>query len=212
MTRILKKPEERKAEILNVAAELFQTKGYEATTTADILEKAGIARGTLYYYFKSKDEVMDAVIERRIDEQIRNLMPIVQDSQCNALEKLKRIIYENRKMNADNEEMVDYLHTPENIVMHQKSLTQAIKKYAPVLSKIIRQGVEEKLFQTEYPLELAEFLLVGMNFLLDLSIFNWSQEELKTRIHALTDILETTLRAEKGSFEFFTEFAQEIKN
>jgi AcrR family transcriptional regulator len=210
MVRIVKAPEERKAEIMDAAECLFETKGYEETSINDILQKIGIAKGTFYYYFKSKDEIMNAVIDRNIERQIQSLLPIVEDDHCNAMEKLRRIIYENRRMNAENEEMLDYLHQPENIVMHQKSLIQAVQKFAPVFSKIIRQGVAEKLFQTDYPLELAEFLLVGMNFLFDPSIFPWSREEFMTRVHTLTDILETTLRAEKGSFDFFKGLAQEI--
>jgi AcrR family transcriptional regulator len=210
MVRIVKDPKERKAEIMDTAERLFETKGYEETSVNDILQEIGIAKGTFYYYFKSKDEIMDAVIERNIDRQIQGLITIVEDKQCNALEKLRRIIYENSKMNLENEEMLDYLHKPENIVMHQKSLVQAVQKFAPVLSKIIRQGIEEKLFQTDYPLQLSEFLMVGMNFLFDPSIFPWSREELITRMQTMADIFETTLRAKKGSFDFFRVFAQEM--
>jgi AcrR family transcriptional regulator len=210
MARVVKNPEERKAEIMDMAEHLFETKGYEATSVNDILQEIGIAKGTFYYYFKSKDEIMNAVIERNIERQIQNLLPIVEDNHFNAVEKIRQILYENRKANAANEEMLDYLHKPENIVMHQKSLIQAVQKFAPVFAKIIRQGIAEKLFQTDYPLELAEFLLVGMNFLFDPSIFPRSREEFIARMHTLADILETTLRAEKGSFDFFRIFAPEM--
>lgn len=56
--------------------------------------------------------------------------------------------------------------------MHQKSLVDVVQKFAPLIAKIIRQGVTEKLFQTKYPLELAEFILVGMNFLFDYCHFS----------------------------------------
>ncbi|MCH5250603.1 MAG: helix-turn-helix transcriptional regulator, partial [Lachnospiraceae bacterium] len=51
--------EERKKEILDIAEELFTTKGYDKTSTTDILERVGIARGTMYYHFKSKEEILD---------------------------------------------------------------------------------------------------------------------------------------------------------
>ena len=57
----------RKNEILDVAAELFVLKGYDKTSTGDILEKTGIARGTLYYHFKSKEELLDALVDRIVD-------------------------------------------------------------------------------------------------------------------------------------------------
>ncbi len=202
MTRVLKEPEERRAEIMDVAQELFQAKGYEATTISDILEKAGIARGTFYYYFKSKDEIMDAVIERRIGEQNQALIPIVDNDNLDAVAKIRQIIVETRKMNLENKDILEYLHQPENIVMHQKSLVQGVRKFTPLVTQIIRQGIDEGQFHTEYPMELTEFLLVGMNFLFDPSIFPRSQEEYLARMRALTDILETTLRAQKGSFDF----------
>lgn len=208
MVRIMKDPEERKAEIMDTAERLFKTKGYEETSVNDILQVIGIAKGTFYYYFKSKDEIMDAVVERSIERRVQYLLPIVEDPHVSALDKLKRIIHENQIMNDENVEMLDYLHKPENIVMHQKSLIQAVQRFSPVLAKIICQGIEERLFQTDYPLELAEFLMVGMNFLFDPSIFAWSREELMTRMNALADIFETTLRAGKGSFDFFRVFSR----
>ena len=61
--RISKEYDERKNEILDTAERLFHTKGYEKTTINDILKEVNIAKGTFYYYFKSKEEVMDALIE-----------------------------------------------------------------------------------------------------------------------------------------------------
>ena len=62
--RVVKKAEERRNEILDAADELFGQKGFDGTSTKDILEKVGIARGTLYYHFKSKEDIMDALIDR----------------------------------------------------------------------------------------------------------------------------------------------------
>jgi AcrR family transcriptional regulator len=210
MTRIVKKPEERKTEILDAAEKLFHTKGYEATTISDIIAKAGIARGTVYYYFKSKDEIMDAVIERSIVNQIESLMPIVNKQNLDAVAKIKQIITENSKMNLANQDMLDYLHQPQNVTMHQKSLVQGVRKSAPVIAQIIQQGVDEGQFKTEYPLELAEIILVGISFLFDPSIFPRSRAEYLTRMRALADVFETTLRADQGSFDFLPLLAEEI--
>ena len=62
--RIVKEAEERKEEILDVAERFFATKGFDNTSTNDILKEVGIARGTLYYHFKSKEDILDGVIER----------------------------------------------------------------------------------------------------------------------------------------------------
>ena len=62
--RTVKEAEERKNEILDVAERLFGTKGFDNTSTSDILNEVGIARGTLYYHFKSKEDILDAMIDR----------------------------------------------------------------------------------------------------------------------------------------------------
>lgn len=210
MVHELKEPEIRRAEILDVAEELFNTKGFDVTTTGDILQKAGIARGTLYYHFKSKDEILDAVIEREINRQIEALKPIIHDHRLDALEKIKQLFF-HQQNNQENEKMLEYLHHPENLVMHHKSLIQGVRKLAPVIAEIIQQGINEEMFHNEHPLELTEFLLVGMNFLFDTSIFSWSPDQLGIRMQTLADILETSLRTEKGSFGFLILPAQETQ-
>ena len=62
--RIVKTAEERKNEILDVAEELFAEKGYDNASTNDIIARIGIARGTLYHHFSSKEEILDAIVDR----------------------------------------------------------------------------------------------------------------------------------------------------
>lgn len=68
--RIVKEYEERRKEILETAERLFLKKGYTKTTVNDILKEIGIAKGTFYHYFKSKEEVMDEIIMRIIKEDV----------------------------------------------------------------------------------------------------------------------------------------------
>lgn len=65
--RVVKEAEARRNEILDAAEILFTGKGYAKTTIIDILEAVGIAKGTFYYHFKSKEEVMDAIIDRIVE-------------------------------------------------------------------------------------------------------------------------------------------------
>ena len=66
--RIIKDADVRKNEILDAAADLFNSDGFDGTTISAIIEKAGIARGTIYYHFKSKEDILDALIDRRNTE------------------------------------------------------------------------------------------------------------------------------------------------
>ena len=77
--RVVKKPEVRKAEILDAAETLFYTKGYLHTTIIDILESVNIAKGTFYYYFPSKEDVMDAIVMRYIEREVERATAIAEE-------------------------------------------------------------------------------------------------------------------------------------
>lgn len=205
MPRILKDPEVRKNEIMDTAWELFNSKGYEKTSVLDILEKAGIAKGTLYYYFKSKEEILDAVINRTLDEGAARLEVIISGNSMNAVEKIKAVVLNGLKETESEEHVLEYLHREENSIMHLKLLVQTIYKFTPVISKIIDQGIEEGLFKTRYPVQVTEFVMVISSFLLDPSIFPWSKEQYMLKLKALEDMLETMLRCGEGTFGFMSE-------
>jgi AcrR family transcriptional regulator len=65
--------EERAGELLAAATELLLTRGYAGTTMADISAAAGVARGNVYWYFKSKDDIFAAVMDRMLSREIRTL-------------------------------------------------------------------------------------------------------------------------------------------
>ena len=62
----MKKGEKRKMELLQIAYRLFLTRGYENTSVDGIIEEAGIAKGTYYYYFESKEQMLEEVIDMMI--------------------------------------------------------------------------------------------------------------------------------------------------
>ena len=65
--------EERAGDLLAAATELFLAKGYDKTTMADISAAAGVARGNVYWYFDSKDDIFAAVMDRMLGREIRTL-------------------------------------------------------------------------------------------------------------------------------------------
>jgi AcrR family transcriptional regulator len=81
----MKAPEERKNELMDIALEFFFTKGFENTTIGDIVKKAGVAQGLFYYYFNSKNDILDAAINRYIDKLIKSLEDIKLEIDLNPL-------------------------------------------------------------------------------------------------------------------------------
>ncbi len=102
--RIVKEYEERRKEILETAERLFLTKGYTKTTVNDILKEIGIAKGTFYHYFKSKEEVMDEIIMRIIKEDVTKAKRIVSNPDIPVLDKLFKILMEQSPKSGDVKE------------------------------------------------------------------------------------------------------------
>lgn len=203
--RVIKDPEERKSEILDAAEMLFTSKGYAKTTINDILNEVGIAKGTFYYYFKSKEEVMDAIIMRAINAEVAAAKEIAANPGIPALHKLFQILMMQRtEKGGSKEKMIEQFHQPNNAEMHQKSKVQSILHFTPILTEVVEQGVEENVFATDYPQEITEFLLVS-SFIFDEGLFDWQPAELLRKAEAFVYVMEIVLGAEKGSFDFMYE-------
>lgn len=200
--RITKNADERRNEIVDVAEKLFKSKGYAHTTIEAIIQEIGIAKGTFYYHFASKADVMNAVVMRIVDRMVADAMRIVKDDQLTAPEKLSYIIMGEISQTSDNDDMIEELHQVDNAQIHQKSLVESITHLTPVFTQVIEQGIEEGYFYTSYPQETVEFLLVSSQFLFDEGIFTWSKEELQQKALAFTSIMENVLNAEEGSFTY----------
>ena len=117
--RIVKEATERKNEILDAAAVLFMKKGFDNTSTNDILDAVGIARGTLYHHFKSKEEVMDALIDRQMEKILSAARQAAADLSVPVEERIIRTITALH-IGEEGSPMTEHLHKPQNALMQQK--------------------------------------------------------------------------------------------
>lgn len=210
--RIVKEYEERRKEILETAERLFITKGYTKTTVNDILKEIGIAKGTFYHYFKSKEEVMDEIIMRVIKEDVAKAKVIVSNPNIPVLEKLFRILMEQSPKSGDvKDKMIEQFHQPNNAEMHQKSLVQSIIHLSPVLAEVLEQGIEEGIFSTSYPQETIELLLSSAQVIFDEGLFQWKPEEMMRRVKAYIKMMEVSVGAKEGSFDYMMEVLMKQK-
>lgn len=197
--RIVKKPEERRDEILDAAEELFGRKGFDGTSTNDILERVGIARGTLYYHFKSKEDIMDALIERYNVRLIAAAQEIAADKSIPVIERIIRVVMSLNVSGGGGEEIKEHIHKPQNALMHQKIQKVIIKGVAPILAGVIREGIEQGMFNTPFPFECMEMVVVYANTVFDDDMMDVTHEELASRIQAFIFNVERLLGAESGS-------------
>ena len=199
--RIVKEAAERKKEILDAAAELVAAKGYEETSTGDILARVGIARGTLYYHFKSKEEILDALIERMNGTLIAEAEKVAKDQQLPVVERIVRTIM---SLNMDTgetsigHEVLQEVHKPQNALMHQKMQQRLLDGVVPVLAGLVEEGNAQGVFHVKYPRETTEMLVLYPVTIFD-DCFSQTPEQQKNRVQAFIHNTEILLGAEEGS-------------
>ena len=163
MGRIVKDPDVRRNEILNVAQQLFYSKGYEQTAVRDIINQVGIAKGTFYHYFNSKEELLDALVDHLLQQVTAVVRPMVNDPQVCALEKLQQLFAQTTALKLENRALIETLlrvwYKDENAIMREKMKAASLEYIAPLFTSIVQQGVAEGVFDTPYPNEIGGVIL-----------------------------------------------------
>ena len=203
--RIVKEADERKNEILDTVASLFAEKGYNETSISDIIDKVKIARGTVYYHFKSKEDILDALIKRISSRFMNAAKKIAEDKSIPVFERLLNtmmtLVTGSNIENRQNEYLLKHIHKPQNALMHQKIHDLMLKSMPPILTGIIEDGIREGLFNTPYPYESLEMVTAHIIMVFDYNYMPYlSQEEQMKRIHAFIFNMERLLGVKSGSF------------
>lgn len=196
--RIVKEAEERKNEILDVAERLFGSKGFDNTSTNDILNEIGIARGTLYYHFKSKEDILDAMIDRTIGRLAAGARSLANQRELPVLQRLAMMIQALNISGEWGDKLIEQLHKPQNALMHQKMQDRLLAEMNPLLTALIEEGIAQGICRTDYPAEVAEMTFLYANTAFD-GLMEYSEAERRRKAEAFIYNVERLLEMEKGS-------------
>lgn len=125
---------------------MFVSKGYDATSVSDIMKTVGIAKGTLYYHFSSKEEILDALIARIVERMVERANKILAAPNLSVPQKMVGIILEMNITSNGEGEIIKTLHHPQNALFHQKSYRLSVQRICPILTEVVKEGIEEGLF------------------------------------------------------------------
>ena len=149
--------------ICDAAYDLFLTHGYDRTSIQSIIDAVGIAKGTFYYHFRSKEDLLDALTERLITVAMAQMRPILDDETLGAIAKFNKAFSQVGLWKLRHKRLfMDLLHTmtdPANAVLQARMTRASLKAMQPVLVQIIRQGVAEGVFHVDHPEPIARALL-----------------------------------------------------
>lgn len=152
----------------------------------------------MYYHFKSKEDILDAMIARLLDETIRKAEKIALDESMPVLERLTKTVLASNVDTKTGDMILEQVHKPQNALMHDKMQEILISRLVPLFVKIVEDGMAQDLMYTEYPRDTMEMLLMYANTVFDDSI-QYEEEEKQRKVLAFISNSEILLHMEKGS-------------
>ena len=194
MARIAQDPEVRRRAILDAAEKLFEQKGFQRTTISDIAQAMNVAQGMLYYYFKSKEELLGALVHRQVvvvmaetkqkpdfasgtpQQKIGMMMSALLSSACAHDSVLLRALFDER--NAHIRDRVN------------RQIEQSI---SASLRAIIEEGVQGGFFQVVDTEAVLEFVLHLGEIMIEAVHARRSEEQLTLRLKLVDQMLDALL-------------------
>ncbi len=174
-----KYPEETVNRILDVAGHLFMEKGYEHTSIQDIIDNlGGLSKGAIYHHFKSKEEILDAVTDRIMEESNRKLTGIPKRKDLNGIEKLRTLFKSSLCRPAQDEMFQVAPSFYNNPRLLASLLYETIELTGPeYIQPIIEEGIADGSIVAAHPKQLAELISLVANIWINPMIFDSSVEE-----------------------------------
>lgn len=201
--KTVKEGEERRREILVAARELFVKKGYDQTSVNDILKIVDIAKGTFYYYFTSKEEVLEAIILDIVEEGAWRAEKILEDKSNPLVNRIMLAIMAQAPEFEGSDEIKEELHKVENAKLERLYLRAMLKRMTLVLQEPVLEGIEQGIFHMEYPTECIESLLLLGHMMFDCDVFEWNRKDYPRKVEAFLFNAEKILGTTEGQLRVF---------
>lgn len=178
--------------IINAATKVFARYGYHQTQVSKIAREAQVADGTIYLYFKSKEDILISLITEKLGEMVALVEEKVAQQQA-VEEKLKTLITLHFSYMAEDPDlaMVTQLELRQlelrqlNPLIREK-ISEVLKRHLRVIDHIIQSGIEQKVFRPDLDPLLARYMIFGT---LDETITSWLMKEQKFNLLSKVDAL-----------------------
>ena len=195
----------KREQILDAMQELMGSSNVQAISVSDIAQKAGIGKGSIYYYFSSKNDIIDAVIERSYSRVLDAGKELAASSHMDAFKKMELIYHACLDSSTElrrQEAIGTFNEQQESAFIHQKFARIIITRLKPILTDIIRQGMEEGTIHCEYPEETAQIVLTVLTITLDNNLIPADQDQIGRILTAFTQMQEKSMDIPAHTLEF----------
>ena len=177
-----------------------------------IAQKAGIGKGSIYYYFPSKDAILDALVERNYEKPLETAKELAKQTDIPPFTRMAMVFQACRKSSAEFRKQINNGtsgkpvrdNTHEEAYIHQKYLKHLITQLKPALTEIIQQGIDNGEIYFDYPAALAEIVLIVLAVKMDNTLLPGTPGEIEETIRGLISLLEKGTQNVPGALNFLT--------
>ena len=159
--RVVKKPEERKAEMIDAAAKLFVAQGFVRTSVAEIVAAVDVAKGLFYYYFTTKDDMVKAVVEG-YSAHMQERMESIAQGEGTGREKIEAVLNSPLWGQLATTPFYKDLCMEQYTALHADAVTRVTEHIAPALSAIAAQALTQQGRDASYATDMVRVLCHGM--------------------------------------------------
>src|SRR5215471_1573940 len=153
----------KEQEIVTVAARLFKEKGYRATTLEDIAAAVGMLKGSLYYYIRSKEELLYIVIREPVRQAYNKLEEIVHSDAPIKLKIEQAVANHLTLYHQHYPHMAVYLHDYHHLMQKlQKDVIETPKHYQRLWAILLQQGIDAGELRSDLNVKVTGYAILGM--------------------------------------------------
>ncbi|MBY7143217.1 TetR/AcrR family transcriptional regulator [Virgibacillus sp. NKC19-3] len=171
----MKKTKPKYNQIIEAAVEVIAENGYHASQVSKIAKKAGVADGTIYLYFKNKEDILVSVFEEKMGQFIERIIESIQEMKS-ASSKLLTLIEMHFRQLAGNYHLaiVTQLELRQSNAALRFQINNVLKPYLAVMDGIVKEGMSDCTFRNDLNVHLVRQMVFGT---LDEIVTNWVMKE-----------------------------------
>ena len=190
--------------ILDALQTLLENKNLQTISVSEIAQEAGIGKGSIYYYFSSKEAILEALVARSYEKPLETAKNLAGQQNISPFTRMAMIFQACRNISTEflKSETQSAAGSSEKAFLHQKYISHIIQELKPVLAEIIRQGIAEGTIHFDRPEALAEIVLIVLAVRMDNSLTESPRDEIRDTIAGLVTLLEKGTGNPPGSLNF----------
>lgn len=185
---------------------LIKQLGVEKVSVSKIAKEAGIGKGSIYYYVKTKNDILDGIAKCTIKRIAQEYHIVVSENDLDVFQKMKLLfdVTATKTFSDGSNNDMHILFSQSDMYLHQRLNSAFMKYLVPILENIMIEGTKKDVLKSNNPKKASELIIMTMLMVFDGELLP-AQERLDTieRMNYLANIIEKSLSVPKGSLRFF---------